>query len=70
MANLEKKIDAERRMRDLLESAGLPQPNAVEYGNQCVRLFWHDPKTVVVIDLDEPAENGMAVRVTDLEREE
>ena len=53
MATLKKKIDAERRMRELLESGGLPEPDLIEYDDDCIRLFFEASKTVVVIDLDE-----------------
>ena len=49
---LEAKIEAEHRMRELLSSGGLPQPDEVEYGFTCVRFFFHESKTCVVIDLD------------------
>ena len=52
MASLARKIDAERRMRDLLEMEGIPQPDAVEYGHTCVRLFWTKSKHCVIVDLD------------------
>ena len=52
MAPLDRKIDAERRVRELLESSGLPQPDVVEYGYECVRLFFNEPKVVVIVDLD------------------
>jgi hypothetical protein len=54
MATLAQKIQAEKRMRDLLEEGGLPQPDYVEYGFTCIRLFFEDTKTVVVIDIDDP----------------
>jgi hypothetical protein len=50
---LEAKIEAEHRLRELLRSEGLPQPDEVEYGYACVRFIFHDSKTCVVIDLDE-----------------
>jgi hypothetical protein len=53
MATLAQKIEAEKRMRDLLEQAGLPQPDHVEYGFTCVRLFFESAKHVVIIDIDE-----------------
>jgi hypothetical protein len=53
MATLVQKIEAERRMRGLLEDNGLPQPDHVEYGFTCIRLFFNRTKTVVIIDLDE-----------------
>ncbi len=54
MATLAQKIEAEKRMRDLLEDNGLPQPDRVEYGFTCIRLFFNRTKHVVVIDIDEP----------------
>ena len=60
MATLAQKIDTERRMRQLLEDGGLPQPDMVEYGFTCIRLFFEASKTVVVIDIDEPPEGGEA----------
>jgi hypothetical protein len=54
MATLAQKIDTEKRMRDLLADGGLPQPDYVEYGFTCIRLFFEATKTVVVIDIDEP----------------
>lgn len=40
-------------MIQLLEDAGLPLPDEVEYGEQCVRFLWHDRKVAVVVDLDD-----------------
>ena len=61
MATLAQKIEAENRMRELLEDSGLPQPDHVEYGYTCIRLFFNQTKQVVVIDIDEPEEgNGSA----------
>jgi len=37
----------------LLEDAGLPLPDQVEYGEQCVRFLWHDRKVAVVVDIDD-----------------
>jgi hypothetical protein len=42
----------DRRMRALIEEGGLPQPDEVEYGEECVRLFYHEQKLVVIIDRD------------------
>jgi len=54
MATLAQKIETERRMRELLDEHGLPQPDFVEYGFTCIRLFYNSSKTVVVIDIDAP----------------
>ena len=57
VASLKQKIDAERTMRELLAQNGLPAPDEVEYGYGCIRLLFHEPKTAVVIDIDEPDED-------------
>ena len=44
----------EKRMRELLEESDLPQPDFVEYGFTCIRLFFNETKVVVVIDIDDP----------------
>jgi hypothetical protein len=54
VATLAQKIETEKRMRDLLEESGLPQPDFVEYGFTCIRLFYTESKLVVVIDIDQP----------------
>ena len=54
MASLKEQIDAELKIRELLDEAGLPEPDRVEYGYTCIRLFWDDTKTVVVVEIDEP----------------
>jgi hypothetical protein len=56
MATLAQKIEAEKRMRDLLAEGGLPQPDYVEYGFTCIRLFFERTRHVVIIDIDEPPE--------------
>ncbi len=60
MASLAQKIEAENRMRELLEESGLPQPDHVEYGFTCIRLFFNQTKQVVVIDIDEPEDADAA----------
>jgi hypothetical protein len=56
VATLEQKIAAEAKMRELIESEGLPEPSRVEYGYTCIRLFWEESKLCLVIDIDEPPE--------------
>jgi len=58
MATLEAKMKAEVRMRELLESEGIPPPDEVEYGFGCIRLFFRASKTVVVVDIDDYGEIG------------
>ena len=53
MAPIDQKRLVERRMLALLEDSGLPLPDEVEYGTQCVRFLWLDRKLAVVVDLDE-----------------
>jgi hypothetical protein len=63
MATLREKILAETTMRELLEQYELPEPDRVEYGRACIRLFFSDTKTVVVVDIDElpePSSNSPA----------
>ncbi len=69
MASLAQKIDCERQTRDFLEENGLPQPDAVEYGYTCIRLFFHDPKVVLVIDIDEPPEDKRSLYLKNTEQE-
>jgi hypothetical protein len=58
MATDERCRVAEERMRSLLETADLPQPDRVEYGEEDIALFWDERKLVVEIDLRDapPAE--------------
>lgn len=72
MATLEEKIGAERSGRTMLERAGLPQPDEVEYGYDCVRFFWTEQKVVVVIDIHEPPDGPETIAaeyLTDLEED-
>jgi hypothetical protein len=57
MATLQQKIAAEHKMRELLESEGLPEPSRIEYGHTCIRVFWEESKLVLAIDIDEPPED-------------
>ena len=57
MATLAQKIEMERRMRELLEANDIPQPDFVEYGFTCIRLFYEERKLVVVIDIDKPPDD-------------
>ena len=58
MASLAMKIKAERRMRELLAEGDLPQPDRVEYGYGCVRLYFEATKVVIVVDVDDYGEIG------------
>jgi hypothetical protein len=58
MATLKQKIRAEATMRELLRDNGLPEPDGVEYGHGCIRLFFEEPKIALVVDIDDPSEDG------------
>jgi hypothetical protein len=58
MATLKQKIQAETTMRELLRENGLPEPDGVEYGYGCIRLFFDDPKVALVVDIDNPEEDA------------
>lgn len=53
MATLAKKIEVEAKTREMLKAEGTPPPDRVEYGFGCIRLFWTDSKTCLVVDIDE-----------------
>ena len=53
MATLAQKIQCERRPGDA-PSGRAPDPDRVEYGHTCIRLFWEDTKIVLVVDIDKP----------------
>ena len=53
MATIDQKQRAERRMLQLLEDAGLPSPDEIRCGQDCVRFLWHDRKVAVVVELDD-----------------
>lgn len=57
MATLEEKIKVETQVRELLEQNGMPQPDSVEYGHTCIRLFFEEPKTVLIVDIDPPPDD-------------
>ncbi len=54
MATLREKIAAEQDARAMLDDHGLPQPDEVEYGYTCIRLFWHEAKACMIVQIDEP----------------
>jgi hypothetical protein len=47
--------EAEQKMRDLLDDAGLPEPDEVrqEFEPDEVVFIWHETKTAIVVELDE-----------------
>lgn len=52
MATLKQKIEAETKVRELLETEGLPEPDEVEYDSTCIRLLWHQSKLALIVDID------------------
>ena len=58
MATLKQKIQAEAKVRELLRESGLPDPDGVEYGHRCIRLFFEQPKVALVVDIDNPTEDA------------
>ncbi len=44
---------AERDIRELLETNGLPPPDDVEYHERSIVLLFVQPKVALVIDLDD-----------------
>ena len=48
---LQRKLNAEMRMRELLRDGDLPEPDVIEYAVTCIRLFFAASRTCVVIDL-------------------
>jgi hypothetical protein len=56
MATLAQKIQCEQQAREMLRSEGLPEPDWIEYGHTCIRLFWERSKVVLVVDIDKPPE--------------
>jgi len=45
---------AESRFRELISSAGLEQPDGVDYEPDALVFRWSGPKVAVVVDLDSP----------------
>jgi hypothetical protein len=53
MSSLKDKIAAEVKVRQLIESEGLPDPDEVEYGHACIRLLWNESKVCLIVDLED-----------------
>jgi hypothetical protein len=56
MAPIDQKQRVERRMLQLIEDSGLPEPDEIRYGEQCVEFLWLDRKVAVVVDLEDSDE--------------
>lgn len=50
---LARRLQAERRMLELMKDAGLPPPAEVQHGEDVVRFLWPDKKVAVVIEVEE-----------------
>ena len=60
MAHLRDLEATERRMRQLLDDAGLPEPDGVDYGEDSIALIWFESKLIVCVDLTEDPGDGAA----------
>ena len=56
VAPIDQKQQVERRFMALMEDSGLPLPDEVEYGTDCVRFLWLDRKLAVIVDLENSGE--------------
>lgn len=56
MATLKEKIAAEHKVREMLRIGNVEMPDRIEYGFACIRLYWLEPKLVLVVDIDEFAD--------------
>jgi hypothetical protein len=54
MASFEELQEVESAMRELVERAGLPEPDEVEYDPDSILLLWHEHKLAVVVDVNDP----------------
>ena len=43
----------EKRMRELLDAAGLPEPDDVAHVSRAVIFIWYETKAFVLVDLEE-----------------
>jgi hypothetical protein len=43
---------AEARFITMIEEAGMPAPDRVDYGPVELVFYWDEPKTAVVVELD------------------
>jgi len=48
-----RRIAAERRFRELLESAGLPSPDETIHAPDEILFLWTETKTPIVLELDD-----------------
>ena len=67
MATLKQKIQCEMKVREMLDGADVPPPDHVEYGYCCIRVFWIEPKVVLVVDIDDFPEDLASLGVEGLD---
>lgn len=58
MATLAEKIETETKVRQMLDDAGVPPPDWVDYGYGCIRLIFDEAKVCLVIDIDDDRDLG------------
>jgi hypothetical protein len=56
MAHLTRKIETERRLREILDDGGIPQPDEIEYGETSIRCLWRDVRKAMIIDIADLAD--------------
>jgi hypothetical protein len=67
MATLKQKIECEMKVREMLHDAEVPPPDHIEYGYSCIRVFWIDPRVVLVVDIDDFPEDLASLGVDGLD---
>lgn len=40
-------------MLQLIEDSGLPLPDEIRHGEECVEFLWHDRHVAVVVELED-----------------
>ena len=56
MTTLKEFQAAETGLRTLLENAGMPEPDEIEYRETSIVALWHESKAAIVVDLEEGPE--------------
>ena len=61
MSTLKHHLEADVRIRRLLEENGLPAPDAIEYEEHSVWVFWDEPRVALEIELEaDPGSDDLA----------
>ena len=45
--------EVEQNFRAVFKGAGLPEPDEVAHWTDVVAFYWHDDRSVIIVDLDE-----------------